>query len=279
MVFCLPVKVEVGMLPEQRRSEMAVFIKQNGGVDTETLAKQFGISVMTARRDLKILEEQNVLKVTWGGALPVNFFPHEIPYANKTGVMLDAKRAIAAVAADMVQDESCIALDAGTTTLALAEAIRNRSLTVITNDLQIGLFLSGSPTVHVHIIGGWLDPVSRSCAGDTALDYLGHVNVTRSFIGTSVWDSSRGVTTSSTFKMEIKRRLIACANEAVLLADSSKYGKFGPWTVGGLSDFSCIITDTGLPKGARAAVKGSGGVLRLAAVAEESLFRQEQHEG
>lgn len=252
------------MLPEQRRSEMAVFIQQNGGVDTETLAKQFGISVMTARRDLKILEEQNVLKVTWGGALPVNFLPHEIPYASKTGVMLEAKKAIAVVAAEMVEDESCVVLDAGTTTLALAEALRNRTITVITNDLQIGLFLSASPTVTVHMIGGWVDPVSRSCNGEVALDFLGSVNVTHAFIGTSVWDAARGATTSSTSKMRIKRKMVASASGAVLLADSSKFGSFSPWTIGELSEFSCIITDSGLSKNAREAVADAGGVLRLA---------------
>lgn len=258
------------MLPEQRRSEMAAFIQQSGGVDTETLAKQFSISVMTARRDLKILEEQNVLKVTWGGALPVNFFPHEIPYANKTGTMLDAKKAIAAVAAKMVQDESCIILDAGTTTLALAEALWNRTLTVITNDLQIGLFLSTSPAVTVHMIGGWIDHVSRSCTGEEALDFLDNVNVTHAFIGASVWDAERGATTSSASKMYLKRKMVACASGAVLLADSSKFGNFSPWIMGGLSDFSCVITDTGLSKSAREAVADAGGVLRLAPVTKNS---------
>ena len=252
------------MLPEQRRSEMAAFIQQSGSVDTETLARQFGISVMTARRDLKILEEQNILKVTWGGALSVNFLPHEIPYANKTGVMLEAKRAIAAVAAELVQDESCIVLDAGTTTLALAEALRNRSLTVITNDLQIGLFLAGSPSVTVHILGGVVDPVSRSCNGEAALDFLDNVNVNHAFIGASVWDSARGATTSDVSKMHIKRKMIACADETVLLVDSSKFGGFSPWTIGEISSFSRIITDSGLSKTGCKSVRDAGGKLLLA---------------
>ena len=254
------------MLPEQRRSEMAMFIRQNGGVDTDTLARRFGVSMMTARRDLKVLEEQNILKVTWGGALPVNFLSHEIPYANKTGAMLEAKSSIAAAAAEIVQDDSCILLDAGTTTLKLAEALRNRSLTVITNDLQIGLFLSGSSSVTVHILGGWLDPVSRSCIGEVVLDFLSKVNVNHAFIGTSVWDAACGATTSSTAKMHVKQKMIACAGEAILLADSSKFGGFSPWTVGELSAFSCIITDSNLPEEACNAVAEAGGTLLSAPV-------------
>ena len=264
------------MLPEQRRSEMAAFIQQNGGVDTETLAKQFGVSVMTTRRDLKILEEQNVLKVTWGGALSVNFLPHEIPYANKTGVMLEAKRAIAAAAAETVRDESCIVLDAGTTTLALAEALRSRSLTVITNDLQIGLFLSASPSVTVHIFGGLVDSVSRSCNGEVVLEFLEKVNVNQAFIGASVWDVARGATTSSIAKMHVKRKMIACASESVLLVDSSKFGSFSPWTIGELSGFSQIITDSGLSPNACKSVRDAGGVLLLAPGAGESRKKNEE---
>ncbi|MDR3073601.1 MAG: DeoR/GlpR family DNA-binding transcription regulator [Deltaproteobacteria bacterium] len=252
------------MLPARRRSQMALYIQQNGGVDTETLARHFGVSVMTARRDLKVLEEQNVLKITWGGALPMNFLPREIPYANKAAAMREAKKAIAAVAAGLVREESCIMLDAGTTTLELAERLCGRTLTVITNDLQIALFLASSPTVAVHFAGGWVDPVSRSCNDESTLEFLRRLNVTQAFIGASVWDASRGATTSSTAKMRTKQRMLACAGEGVLLADSSKYGNFSPWTVAGLTEFSCIVTDSGLRDAARDAVAHSGAVLRVA---------------
>ncbi len=255
---------EARMLPARRRSEMALFIQQKGGADMDTLARQFGVSVMTARRDLKLLERENVLKLTWGGAVPLNFLPHEIPYASKAATMREAKKAIAAMALDMVRDESCIMLDAGTTTLELADLLRGRNVTVITADLQIALLLASSPTVTVHIAGGWVDPVSRSCNDQSALDYLRQVNVTLAFIGTSVWDASRGATTSSTAKMRVKKQMMASAERSVLLADSSKFGSFSPWAVGALSDFSCIISDAALPRNARKAVTGTGAVLHLA---------------
>lgn len=254
------------MLPARRRSEMALFIQQNGGADTDTLARHFGISVMTARRDLKTLEQENMLRLTWGGAVPLNFLPHEIPYASKAATMLEAKKAIAAVAADMVQDESCIILDAGTTTLELADALRARSVTVITPDLQIALLLASSPTVTVHVTGGWIDPVSRSCTDQFAVEFLHRVSVTQAFIGTNVWDASRGATTTSTAKMQIKKQMMERAEQAILLADSSKYGTFSPWTVGALADFSCIVSDTGLPRKAREAITVAGGLLNLASL-------------
>ncbi len=257
------------MLPARRRSEMALFIQQNGGVDTETLARQFGVSVMTARRDLKVLEQGNILKRTWGGAVPSHFLPHEIPYANKAATMLEAKRAIAAEAVGLIEDESCIILDAGTTTLALAELLRGKTLTVITPDLQIALLLASSPTVTVFVAGGRVDPVSRSCNDQSAVGYLGQINATLAFVGTSVWEAQRGATTSSTAKMRVKKQIMACAAQSVLLADSSKFGTFSPWAVGLLSDFSCIISDSGLSRDARESIAGAGGVLRLASFIPE----------
>lgn len=258
------------MLPARRRSEMAVFIQQNGGVDTDTLARHFSISVMTARRDLKILEQENMLKRTWGGAVPPHFLSHEIPYASKAATMLEAKKSIAAVAAELVLDESCIMLDAGTTTLELADLLRSRTVTVITQDLQIALLLSSSPTVTVHVAGGWVDPLSRSCSDQSVVDYLSHLSVTQAFIGTNVWDAKHGATTTSTAKMRVKKQMIACAEQAVLLADSSKFGTFSTWAVGELSDFSCIISDSGLSRKSRESIAAADGVLRLASFVPEA---------
>ncbi len=252
------------MLPARRRSEMALFIQQQGGTDTETLARRFAISVMTARRDLKILEQQNFLKVTWGGAVPLNFRPHDVPYASKAVAMLEAKKSITAMAVDMIKDDSCILLDAGTTTLELAKRLLDRRLTVITTDLQIALLLAASATVSVHLAGGRVDPVSRACSDVSTVDYLTPVCATQAFIGTNVWDAERGVTTSSAVKMQIKSRMIACAEQSILLADSSKYGTFSPWAVAGLRDFACVLTDSNLPDAAREAAEQSGATLRVA---------------
>ena len=61
------------MLPAERRREMARLIKNRGAVNTRELAEALGISTMTVRRDLKVLEERNQLELTWGGAVPLAF--------------------------------------------------------------------------------------------------------------------------------------------------------------------------------------------------------------
>ena len=252
---------------------MAQFIQKVGGTDTETLAREFGVSTMTARRDLKILEQENHLRLTWGGAVPLTFLAEEIPYSNKAVTMLDAKQAIAEYAASMITDHSCILLDAGTTTLALAERICHRPLTVITPDVRIAVKLAACQNITVHITGGVIDPGSCSCSDEASVDFLNTINVTQTFIGTNVWDVSRGASTSSRAKMRIKRKMMERAEQTVMLADSSKYGAFSPWVVSPLTEFSCLVTDGGLPSTARDAVQQSGADLRIV---DAGAVRQER---
>ena len=252
------------MLPAQRRDEISKHISKVGAVNTEALARHFGVSIMTARRDLKILEQEKRLKLTWGGAVPLTFLSHEIPYSSKMDHMPEAKEAIAEYANTLIPENSCILLDAGTTTFALAKKLLRRTLTVVTTDLHIAMQLLQSPTITVHLTGGQLDNDTRSCNDMTVLAFLDSINVTLAFIGTNVWDISRGAGTSNHTRMRVKRKMMERAEKSVLLADSSKYSAFSPWCVAQLQEFSTIITDKGLGEAARKSVLHGGANLYLA---------------
>ena len=255
------------MLPAERRREMARLIKNKGAVNTRELAEALGISTMTVRRDLKVLEERNQLELTWGGAVPFNFEANDIPRARKAVSMLDAKLAIARAASLYIKSEDFIALDAGTTSLELARLLPTLPLTslgVVTPDLEIALLLSGCEHISVFLSGGLIDPVSRACNDSDAVAYLRGLRLTMAFVGTNVWDIHHGVTTSTPAKTHYKRQLVASADKTFLLADSSKYAKFSPWLVAELQRFDHIITDGGLPAEAQAALNDAGARLCVA---------------
>lgn len=247
---------------------MAQLIKKQGAVNTRDLAESLGISIMTVRRDLKVLEEQNQLQITWGGAVPVSFQAHDIPRADKAGSMHEAKLAIARAAAELVEDDSFIALDAGTTTLELARllpALPFSRLSVVTPDLEIALVLAGYPNITVYVAGGQVDPVSRACSDAETVSYVRQLRTTLAFMGTNVWDLEHGVTTSSASKMHLKRQIMKSSRHCVLLADSSKYSNFSPWRIAGVEEFDMVITDNGLPRETRAALEAAGATLSYAA--------------
>lgn len=255
------------MLPVERRKKMARLIKNRGAVNSRELAETLGISIMTVRRDLKVLEEQNQLEITWGGAVPVGFEAHDIPRSRKAASMQAAKVAIARAACGFITDGAFIGLDAGTTTLELARLIPSlpfKRLSVVTPDLEVALLLSGNAHIEVFLTGGRVDPISRACNDTDAVAYLRRVRTTVSFVGINVWGAEHGVTASSSEKMNRKIQLMDSADKSILLVDSSKYAKFSPWRVAGVEQFYRIITDTGLGDDARKNLEAAGARLLYA---------------
>jgi DeoR/GlpR family transcriptional regulator of sugar metabolism len=156
-------------------------------------------------------------------------------------------------------------LDAGTTTGALAPAIRaRRGITVITNDCVIVDDLTGSTNVDVIHVGGRLDHTNRSTVGRLAAQTLRQLNTDLAFISTSSWDLSRGVTTPAEAKVEVKLAALDGASESVLLATSTKFGTFGMYDVAPLRRFDRIITDDRLQAAAAAGIRDLGVELDLA---------------
>lgn len=249
------------MNAERRRTAIARFISEHDGADVAMLAKHFSVSPMTIRRDRKVLASQNKIAPTHGGAVPVDYMVYgELPYAKKVDINLDKKKVIAQRAVDLITDNSCIILDAGTTTLELAKLIVNKKLTVITVDLHIALFLAQSSTIKVFTPGGEVDREIQGQLDTHAMNYLESVNASISFIGAASWDCYRGATSSTVAKQGIKKNLIKQAEKSVLLADSTKFGLCSPWNVNELKNFSYIITDEDLSETDRKAVSQVGGV-------------------
>lgn len=252
------------MNAEKRRSEIARFIEEHDGADVALLAQRFDVSPMTIRRDRKILAGQKRISPTHGGAMPAGLQYGELPYVQKAAIHLDRKRAIARRAAAFIEDETCVVLDAGTTTLELARLLLHRRLTVVTVDLHIALLLAPSRSLRVVTPGGEVDPEVQAQFSAPALDVLDSVHAAIAFLGSAVWDAGRGVTCSSLAKQRAKRTMLRRAERSFLLADSSKYGLCNPWSVAGLDAFAGVVTDTGLSPRLCREVADSGARLDVA---------------
>lgn len=246
------------MDPETRRRGIAQFIAEHGGADVTLLAERFGVSPMTIRRDRQILVQRQMVAPTHGGAVPVRFVYGEMDYSRKVRTRLNEKTAIAKRALELIEDDTCIFLDSGTTTRALAKQLTHRRLSVITIDLYIAIYLSKSPGVKVYVPGGEVDSQIQGLLDAHALNFLKGVNASLAFIGAAAWDAQKGVTTSSIAKQASKRALLEQADSSVLLCDSSKYGLCNPWEVAPLKGFSYIITDSFLSEDCRGLVERAG---------------------
>jgi DeoR family transcriptional regulator of aga operon len=131
------------------------------------LAKRFRTSQVTIRKDLDILQSKGRIHRTHGGALPSRDSALDDPtLREKEKLHRKEKLLIAAAAAGMVREGQVVILDSGTTTTAIARALREfENLTIITNAVNIAAELSGS-SLEVILTGGTLRKNSFSLVGD-----------------------------------------------------------------------------------------------------------------
>ncbi|PJE78590.1 Glucitol operon repressor [invertebrate metagenome] len=232
------------MLPVERRERILAYVEEKGCADIEEMALRFDVSQMTIRRDIRTLEQEDKLRVTYGGAVSKSFLMEDIPYEKKNAVNIPEKRSIASKAIKLVRDGQIILLDSGTSTMALAKLLVRHNITVVTTDLKIALFLSDSPTVKVYTTGGNVNGITKSHTDVTALNFLDSINADLAFMATNSWSLEHGVTTGSTENYYVRCKMLNRAAHKVLLADSSKYGASSMKTICQLNELDTIITDS-----------------------------------
>jgi len=256
---------DTNLIPDQRREKLMRLLRREPVLSVAQLTELLGVSHMTVRRDIAVLEREGRAYSVAGGVRHASPMREEPTFATKAVTDRAEKTAIAKVAEALLQDDMTVYLDAGTTTGALVPAIRERSgMTVITNDYVIADHLTGSTNVEVIHTGGRLDHTNRSAVGRLAALTLRQLNTDIAFISTSSWDLSRGVTTPTEAKIEVKLAALDGASESVLLATSAKFGTFGIYDVVPLSRFDRVITDDGLQAAAADGIRDLGVALDLA---------------
>lgn len=143
--------------------------------------------------------------------------------------------------------DGAIALDAGTTTLRLAEAIpADRELTVVTNGLPIAMTLATRPNLTVHLVPGRVRSRTLAAVGEASVAFLKDLYVDVAFLGANGFSLERGFTTPDAGEAATKKALIGSAGRSVVLADSSKHGGNHFAVFADLDDVDLLITDAGL---------------------------------
>ncbi|HDP6725915.1 DNA-binding transcriptional repressor YgbI [Escherichia coli] len=242
------------MIPVERRQIILEMVAEKGIVSIAELTDRMNVSHMTIRRDLQKLEQQGAVVLVSGGVQSPGRVAHEPSHQVKTALAMTQKAAIGKLAASLVQPGSCIYLDAGTTTLAIAQhLIHMESLTVVTNDFVIANYLLDNSNCTIIHTGGAVCRENRSCVGEAAATMLRSLMIDQAFISASSW-SVRGISTPAEDKVTVKRAIASASRQRVLVCDATKYGQVATWLALPLSEFDQIITDDGLPESASRAL-------------------------
>jgi len=237
------------MLNEERRRAILELVNRDGRVLVADLAHQFDTSQVTIRKDLELLHGQRQLHRTHGGALPARDRALDDPtLREKEQLHRKEKTLIAAAAARMVQKGQVVILDSGTTTTAIARALREfQNLTVVTNAVNIAAELAGT-SIEVILTGGTLRKNSFSLVGPMADDTLRHLSADLLFLAVDGFDVRYGLTTPNLLEAKVNRVMIEVAQRTVVVCDSSKFGRRSLSLIAPTSTIHEVISDRAIPR-------------------------------
>jgi DeoR/GlpR family transcriptional regulator of sugar metabolism len=242
------------VIPAERRQIILDMVSEKGIVSIAELTGRIKVSHMTIRRDLQKLEQQGSVVLVSGGVESPMRLAQEPSHHSKTLLAESQKAAIGRLAAQRIKPGSCIYLDAGTTTLAIARQLHHhQDLTVVTNDFVIADYLLDNSDCTIIHTGGAVCRENRSCVGEAAATMLRHLTIDQAFISASSW-SLRGITTPAEDKVTVKRAVAEASRQRVLVCDSTKYGRVATWLALTMNDFELLITDDRLPEGVERAL-------------------------
>jgi DeoR family transcriptional regulator, aga operon transcriptional repressor len=247
------------VLNEERRRAILEMLNRDGRVLVMDLSSQFATSQVTIRKDLEILHAHGLVHRTHGGALPAREGALEDPsLREKEKLHRSEKLRIAAAAAHLVKEGQVVILDSGTTTTAIARALRNfRNLTIVTNAVNIAAELSGA-NAEVILTGGTLRKNSFSLVGPIAEETLRRLNADVLFLGVDGFDVQYGLSTPNLLEAKVNRVMVEVAKRTVAVCDSSKFGRRSLSLIVPPGALQEVITDRGVPKSDLRALKKAG---------------------
>lgn len=247
------------MTPQSRHTRIMDLLTAQGEAQVAELAVALGVSDMTIRRDLDALALAGKVIRTHGGAALSGRVVFDFQFMQRTQSQEDAKQQIAAIAASLVTDGQSILLDSGTTTLAVARALKARKrLTLITTSLPIASELQNCDAIELILLGGALRREAPDLIGPLTESNLEQLKADMAFIGADAIDNQGRVYNHSMTVARMLTRMAASARQVYVVADSTKIGKTALARFGTLKAWSGLITDRRLPPPLAASLKRAG---------------------
>lgn len=236
----------------ERRSMIAQMVTERGVVYLADLVARFKVTETSIRRDLTLLEEAGRLKRIHGGAVQSSGNVRSDSFSEKMRLHNSAKQRIGKAAAELIKPNDILLLDSGTTTLQIVKQVpedlrKGTTITLVTNSLPVSQEVLAWPSPNLIVLGGIYLPDYQATAGPQTLHQLNELTADCVFLGTDGLTLNGGVTTANILMAEVDRLMVERSRKAVLVTDSSKFGRIGFVPAAPLNRFQMVITDTGAP--------------------------------
>jgi DeoR/GlpR family transcriptional regulator of sugar metabolism len=240
------------VIPVKRHNKILDLIREKRTVEVEELSSFFHVSEATIRHDLNLLANNNLIVRTRGGAIEKEKENNGLlVFSDRAKVNAEKKRSIGSLAASLVNSGSSIFLDASTTALYVARAIKERKdlrhITVVTNGINTAIELVDRPDITTILLGGILYSRNISLNGLFVEEQLKGIYGQKGFFGAKGLTLQHGLTEVSFQEAQTKTAMMGRCQEIIAILDSSKIGQVGSTDFASLNQINCLVMDQDAP--------------------------------
>ena len=214
------------MLALERRNRILEKLQEEKRVVVSELSQLYDVSEETIRRDLEKLEKDGLATKSYGGAVINENINIDMPFNVRKNRNVVGKQKIAEIVASMVQDGEHIFLDASTTAVFVAKAIKSRErMTVITNSIEIIIELSDVSDWNIISTGGSLKEGYLALVGPKTEAAISSYYVDKAIVSCKALDTEKGIMDSVELFSAATQAMLYSSRQRILAVDSSKFDK------------------------------------------------------
>ncbi|MBF7154321.1 DeoR/GlpR family DNA-binding transcription regulator [Bacillus albus] len=245
------------MNQEERLIRSLNYLEINKTMNIKQMCEMFHISRDTARRDIVKLSKNNAIVRTYGGVALATFHKKIDNYQERSQTELEMKKLIGMKAANMIANNDMIYLDVSTTVNFVAQHLRSKNVTIVTNSIDSAYMLAQSEDATIHLLGGTLNKDSRHTTGSYTTEKIKDYHFDKVFIGTA------GITEDGIYygfeeDIYFKRELIKHADQIILVADHTKFNQRQNYKALTFEFIDTLVTNQVMPNDLYGTLKENG---------------------
>ncbi|HWR90871.1 MAG TPA: DeoR/GlpR family transcriptional regulator [Desulfobacterales bacterium] len=227
----------------ERHRQIQRLVQAKGFITIDALAREFGVTPQTVRRDINTLSELNLIQRFHGGAGAASS-TENVAYSQRKILCYQEKQKIAQMVARQIPDHASLFINIGTTTEAIAQALSNhKRLRVITNNLNVASIMSTNENFEVIVAGGLVRHRDCGIIGEATIDFIQQFRVDYGIIGISGIDIDGTLLDFDYREVRAARAIIDNSRKVFLAADYTKFGRNAMVRLGNIAEIDALFTD------------------------------------
>lgn len=227
----------------ERHRQIQRLVQAKGFITIDALAREFGVTPQTVRRDINTLSELNLIQRFHGGAGAASS-TENVAYSQRKILCYQEKQKIAQMVARQIPDHASLFINIGTTTEAIAQALSNhKRLRVITNNLNVASIMSTNENFEVIVAGGLVRHRDCGIIGEATIDFIQQFRVDYGIIGISGIDIDGTLLDFDYREVRAARAIIDNSRQVFLAADYTKFGRNAMVRLGNIAEIDALFTD------------------------------------